>query len=558
VPRGVRLLPPLFALLAATSRPLAGQTLAAMVPAPDGVRLATDVYCPLPGCLGRWPVVLQRTPYGKGGLKDACNVIVYLGYACVAQDERGRGASEGAYTGYRDEGPDGRATLAWLDRQPWCDGNVGTFGASALGMTQYAMAPGAPPVLKCQVPIVGTADFYHHAIYQGGALRYGLAWNWLHDLGADALYEQLAQHRLWSAWWEEWAVLPRVGDVNVPALHIGGWFDIFTQGTIDAFIAAQHHGGTGAMGRQKLIVGPWTHYNTAQTRAGAVEFPANAFMLDDLVTILLDWLDQWLKGESRGVEQWPPVQVYLMGALDEPGAPGNTWVSLADWPPAAGTESLFLTAAGALATAPREPGETSLVSDPADPVPTWGGQELLDDFLDNGNPGSGMHDQRPIEAREDVLEFTSSVLQRPLTVMGRVRARVWVRPDTADLDLAVRLTDVYSDGRSMLIADGIQRARMRCGDDRECFLTPGEPAELVVDLWSTAYVFNAGHRVRIDVSGSNYPRFEVNSNDGGDLNSPGPGVVAHPVILVGPATPSRIDVPSPGLPRSPHRVLARH
>ncbi len=549
-------LPPLVALIA-VALPCAGQTISTSVAAPDGVRLATDVYCPAPACIGRWPVVLQRTPYGKAGLKDTCNVIVFLGFACVAQDERGRGDSEGAYTGYRDEGPDGRATLEWLDRQSWCDGNVGTFGASALGMTQYAMAPGAPPVLKCQVPIVGTPDFYHHAIYEGGALRYGLTWNWLHDLGADELYAQLAQHRLWSAWWEEWAVLPRVGEVTVPALHVGGWFDIFTQGTIDAFVAAQHHGGQGAAGRQKLIIGPWTHYNTGQTRAGAAVFPDNAFMLDDLLTILQDWLDQWLKGESRGVEQWPPVQVYLMGALDEPGAPGNTWVPLADWPPAAGIESLFLSADGGLAGAPPVAGEASLVSDPANPVPTWGGRELLDDFLDNGNPGSGMHDQRPIEARDDVLAFTSDALPRPLTVMGRLLAHVWVRPDTPDLDLAVRLTDVYPDGRSLLIADGIQRARMRCGDDRECFLTPGQPVELVVDLWSTAYVFNAGHRVRIDVSGSNYPRFEVNPNDGSDLNQPGPGVVAHPAILLGPATPSRIDLPSPGLPRPPRRSLAK-
>jgi len=547
---------PLLVALIAVALPSVGQTITTSVAAPDGVGLATDVYCPAPACLGRWPVVLQRTPYGKNGLKNTCNVIVALGFACVAQDERGRGASEGTYTGYRDEGPDGRATLAWLDRQWWCDGNVGTFGASALGMTQYAMAPGAPPVLKCQVPVVGTPDFYHHAVYQGGALRYGLTWNWLHGQGADAVYEQLAQHRLWSDWWETWAILPHESEVIVPALHVGGWFDIFTQGTIDAFVAAQHHGGTGAAGRQKLIVGPWTHYNTGQTRAGAVVFPDNAFMLDDLVTILRDWLDQWLKGESRGVERWPPVQIYLMGALSEPGAPGNTWVSLADWPPVAGIESLFLAAGGGLAAAPPAAGEVTMVADPADPVPTWGGRELLDDFLDNGNPGAGMHDQRPIETRNDVIAFTSAALARPLTVMGRVLARVWVRPDTPDLDLAVRLTDVYPDGRSMLIADGIQRARMRCGDDRECFLTPGAPVELVVDLWSTAYVFNTGHRVRIDVSGSNYPRFEVNPNDGGDLNHPGPGVVAHPAILLGPATPSRIELPSPGLPRPPRRHLA--
>ena len=197
-----------------------------------------------------------------------------------------------------------------------------------------------------------------------------------------------------------------------------------------------------------------------------------------------------------------------------------------------------------------------LLVDPANPVPTWGGRELLDDFNDDGTPGSGMHDQRPIEARGDVLTFTTPVLERSFTVMGRVLVRLWVRPDTPDLDLAVRLTDVYPDGRSLLIADGIQRARMRCGDDRECFLTPGEPIEIVVDLWSTAFAFNSGHRIRISVSGSNFPRFEVNRNDGGDLNSPAPGVVARPAVLVGPAFASRIELPSTDLPRSPRRRLA--
>jgi predicted acyl esterase len=544
-----------MAVLAAAV-PARGQTLSAMVPAADGVKLATDVYCPLPDCVGRWPVVLQRTPYGKDSLGQVCTLFNLLGLTCVVQDQRGTGASEGTFTAFPDEASDGHAALAWLDAQPWCDGNVGTFGPSALALTQYAMAPGAPPALKCQVPIVGTPDIYHHAAVEGGAMRYGLAWSWLHELGADALYGELQQHRLWSDWWQERSVLPHVGEINVPGLHIGGWFDIFTQGTIDAFVAEQHHGGPGAVGRQKLIMGPWTHYNTGLSNAGAVDFPDNANLLNNLFFILQDWYGQWLEGEDNGVEAWPPVQVYLMGALDEAGAPGNTWVPLADWPPPAPLQPFYLSASGGLAASPPAAGEAALTSDPADPVPTWGGRELLDDFLPGGAPGSGMHDQAPIETRSDVQVFTSPTLSHPVTAMGRVVAHVWVRPDTLDLDLAVRLTDVYPDGRSMLIADGIQRARMRCADDRECFLTPGVPVELAVDLWSTAYVFNAGHRVRIDVSGSNWPRFEVNPNDGGDLNQPGPGVVAHPAILVGPAYPSRIDLPTPSLPRPPRRRLA--
>ena len=201
------------------------------------------------------------------------------------------------------------------------------------------------------------------------------------------------------------------------------------------------------------------------------------------------------------------------------------------------------------------PGETVLVSDPLDPVPTLGGANLHPCREVDGRPmGAGSHDQRPIEARSDVLVYTSEVLEEPLTVMGPVRARILLRPDTPDLDLAVRLTDVYPDGRSMLVVDGIQRARMRCGADRECFLTPGEPVELEVDLWSTAIVFNAGHRIRVDVSGSNHPRFEVNPNDGTDLDDPDDWIVARPALLFGAEFPSRLELT---VSEAPRRVTGR-
>ena len=183
-------------------------------------------------------------------------------------------------------------------------------------------------------------------------------------------------------------------------------------------------------------------------------------------------------------------------------------------------------------------------------MPTRGGANLFPELDVGGRAmGAGPYDQRLIEQRSDVLVFSTDVLQAPVTVIGRLRARIWVLPDTPDLDLAVRLTDVYPDGRSMLVIDGIARARARCGDDRECFLTPGVPTEIDVDLWSTALVFAAGHRIRIDISGANAPRFEVNPNDGGDLNDPGPGVIARPDILVGPDHPSHLDLPVAIAPR---------
>ena len=523
-----------------------------MVPAPDGTLLATDVYLPFLDGSGPWPVILQRTPYGKGEstVQDACYVFNLWGYACVGQDERGRGASGGHYTGYLDEGDDGRATIDWITRQPWCDGNVGTFGASALGMVQYALAPGAPPALKCMVPIVATPDFYHHAVYQGGALRYALVHGWLEDQGALDVFGELLSHRLWDSWWDSWSVLPKVAAVNAAALHIGGWYDIFTQGSLDAFTQFQHHGGPAAVGAQKLLIGPWTHYGTFQPSAGELTYPSNALYVDDLPALVKAWMDAWLKGDGAAISDWPPVRVYLMGAVGESGAPGNVWLDLPDWPPLAATLAYSLTAAHELGEAAAPAGELGLVIDPADPVPTLGGQEL--------STISGPYDQRPIEGRADVATFTTPVLQTAVTVVGRVRCRLWVRPDTPDLDLAVRLTDVYPDGRSMLVTDGIVRARMRCGDDRECFLTPGAATELDVDVGSTAMVFNAGHRIRLDVSGSNALRFEVNPNDGQDLNQPSPGVVARPALLLGGIYPSRLELPSFLGPPRVRRHLARH
>jgi hypothetical protein len=326
-----------------------------------------------------------------------------------------------------------------------------------------------------------------------------------------------------------------VDEVNVPTLHVGGWFDIFLQGTLDAFTTFQHLGGPGALGKQKLIIGPWTHYGTFQNTAGQIAFPANAIYLAETYSCVRDWFDFWLRGGSPGVLRLPNVRVYLMGAAGDPGAPGNLWLELSDWPPPASTLPLYLDVGHGLSSAPSSEGELELVADPGDPVPTTGGQEL--------SSGAGPFDQRPIEGRSDVVGFTTVPLSSPVTVVGRVRCRLWVRPDTPDLDLAVRLTDVYPDGRSMLVTDGIQRARKRCGDDRECFLTPGIPTELVVDLWSTAMVFAVGHRVRIDVSGSNAPRFEVNRNDGRDLDAPSQGTIARPVLLVGGGHPSRLELP---------------
>ena len=513
------------------------------VAAPDGTGLATDVYLP-PGD-GPWPVVLERTPYGKDDVGAECWAFTSLGYACVAQDTRGRFASEGTDTVFRHDAVDGRATVEWIAAQPWCNGAIGTYGGSAVGMTQYALALSADPELRCMLPAFATPDLYHHAFLYGGAIRTEMVENWLTDQGSFDLIEELKRNRLHGPWWAPIDMLRPPGEVRAAGLHAAGWYDVFSQGNIDAFTNLQSHGGDGALGRQYLFVGPWTH----QGHAGELVYPDvdPAAMLFSLVG---PWFDHCLKGETNEVAGWPPVNVYLMGAVGEPGAPGNQWIGLQSWPPLSRTARLHLDDRGELLNHKPEVGETTLFIDPDDPVPTLGGANLFPWVeVDGRQMGSGSYDQRPIEARDEVLVFTSEVLDRPLTVMGRVRCVLWIRPDTLDLDLAVRLTDVYPDGRSMLVLDGIQRARMRCGDEEECLLTPGQPTEIVVDLWSTALVFNAGHRIGVSVSGTNSPRFEVNPNHGGDLDGAASSVVARPDLLFGPDHPSRLELPVPVLPR---------
>lgn len=534
----------LLVLTCVSFSPATAQTLRTAVVAPDGVRLATDVYLPTPW--GDHPVVLIRTPYGRAGMKDACLALNLFGLGCVAQDTRGRSDSGGTDTVFRDDGPDGRATVSWILDQPWCDGRVGTWGGSALGITQYALAPGAP--VACINPAVATGDLYHHLLFQGGCLRESLVVNWLTGQGSLDHLEEALQHRQRDRWWEAGELLAEPALVTAPGLHVGGWYDILSQGTLDAFGALQRLGGTGARGRQHLVMGPWTHGSVGGRDSGQIRYPADAAL--DVGSMSLDWLTHYLRDEDTGVEQWPPVLIYLMGDPEVAEAPGNVWVPLDAWPPRAAVQRWWPDADGGLSTTAPPAGEVELLVDPADPVPTLGGANLFPDLQVAGRAmGAGPWDQRPVESRDDVLTFTSEELAAPVTVMGPVRCRLWVLPDTPDLDLSVRLSDVYPDGRSMLVTDGIQRARFRCGDDRECLLVPGEPSSIEVDLWSTALVFAPGHRIRVAVAGSNWPRFEVNPNDGGD---PGTGtpVVARPRLLFGPGHPSALLLPVVPAPRT--------
>lgn len=523
--------------------------LTAMVPMGDGTALATDVY--LPGGEGPWPVRLIRTPYGRRHYNHEYGARARDGYVMIVQDMRGRFDSEGRDLAFLDCGwnanTDGIDTLKWIAVQPWCNGRIGTEGASAMGITQYRLGAADPPdALKAQYILVAVPSLYHHASYVGGALRASLTVGWLTDAGFDPdNIWLLALHPFYDDHWQALNALERTARVRVPAVHVAGWFDVFQQGNIDAFVAWHNAGGPGARGRQKLIIGPWPHGQRHGRPVGELTFPDNT---RDWKGSASQWFDHYLKGIDNGVDRLPAVQYYTMGAVGEADAPGNEWRTADNWPVPAEEIPFYLHADGSLQRErPVSPSAAvDYTYDPMHPVPTRGGCLLLkwkEPGSDRRLVEAGVFDQRDLEARPDVVTFTTPPLTEPLEVTGRLIAKLWITSDRVDTDFAVKLTDVYPDGRSMSIADGLARCRYREGYDRLAWLTPGEPVEIEVDLWSTSMIFNKGHRIRIAVTSSNYPRFDVNLNTGWPGWPMAPALVAHNRILCTKDHPSRMILP---------------
>lgn len=467
----------------------------------DGVRLATDLH--LPEGDGPWPVILLRTPYDKDAVPmERLHQALLIGYAVVVQDWRGRFASEGRQLLFTREAEDGYDTCAWLVAQPWCNGKIGSHGSSALGIAQTLLAPLDPPGLACANIDVASGNL-HRATYQNGALRIGLSLPYMVVCGYEQQNLNVSlDHPHYDEFWQPLHPDAAAERIAVPALHTGGWFDIFCQHTLDTFVAWQHR--SRAAGEQKLVIGPWCHGRGAQ--AGELTFPAAA----DLPVPWRDaeWIDCWLKGVDTGVRDQPAVTYYLMGDPDDDDAPGCHWCTADDWPVPCTPRPWHLRHDGGLTR--ESPGVAeparSLCYDPTMPVRTIGGCEL--------NLPAGPRDQRPVEDRDDVLIYTSAPLTEPLAIVGRVTARLWVTSSAVDTDFTVKLCDVYPDGRSMLVCDGIQRLRYRPGPEYGRPVGPGMAVPCEVDCWSTALVFARGHRIRVAVSSSNYPRFDLNPNTG--------------------------------------------
>lgn len=521
------------AALLAASAPAAVQTVA--VAMRDGVKLATDVY--LPEGAGPWPVILTRTPYNKALGAGIGAEGVKRGYAIAVQDCRGRFASEGENLPFHRDHTDGPDTMKWLLAQPWCNGKVGTWGGSAGAITQLLLVGRDAPQPVCQHLTVGAPDLYA-GIYPGGVFKKAMIEDWLRisrfATNALAVWEA---HPAYDAYWRERDTTSRYARVDTAAVHLGGWYDIFAQGTIDSFVGYQTRGAAGARGRQKLVLGPWTH-GVLQNKAGNLTFPDNARRPPGDVHDPWKWFDFHLKGESNGFDRLPAVTYYVMGDVSDPHAPGNVWRTADHWPPVP-TRSVnwYFHADRALSEARPEAAAAALsyTCDPASPVPTVGGPQLT-------LPAGGM-DQRQIESRPDVLVFTSAPLAAPLEVTGRVRARLWVGSDAPDTDFFVRLCDVYPDGRSINLCEGQLRARFRAGFDREQPLRPGRVYALEVDLWSTSIIFNRGHRLRVHVTSSSVPGYDPNPNTGDAFRARDYQRAARNVLYLDRRRPSHLVLP---------------
>lgn len=567
-----------------------------MVAMRDGVRLATDVYRPARGgqpVEGRFPALLYRTPYNKNGLAKDAAFFARHGYVVLAQDCRGRFASEGNFYAFVNEGLDGYDTIEWAAAQPWSDGNIGTAGASYLAWDQYHAAMYRPPHLAAMFAVVGGANFYQEYAYPGGTPNLGWPvwllrsaatgpeagsrpaaleallknpadWIALHprkrleaflSLPSYArMYQDLLAHPEFDEAWRQrgFYVAGYYRDMkDVPALLVSGWYDYFAEGVLENFaaLARLHKSPT------KLIMGPWPH-GVGAAECGDVSFGAEAAV--DQRALMLDWFDHWLKGRPFALIGPEPVRIFRMGG--GPGtrnsagrlAHGGTWRTARGWPPQ-GTRPVkyYLRRDGSLDTRPGAAVEArTFVFDPDNPVPTIGGRY--------GIPGTppcaqnqvcsptilGCKDAAPLESRPDVLSYMTAPLSEPLEVTGKIQAVLWVSSNAPDTDFTAKLTDVYPDGYALILADGQIRARYRNGFEKAALLKPGQIYRLRIELGSTSNLFARGHRIRLDISSSNYPKFEPNPNTGEPINSWTRRVTARNTIYQGGTRASYLELPA--------------
>lgn len=507
----------------------------------DGTELATDYY--LPSQDGpAWPVLVARTAYPRFAIGRGADGWLKNGYAAVVQDIRGLGGSKGErnvfYTdGWRQGLQDGADMIAWVKSQPWCNGKIATYGESALGITQVLAGP-TISTATCQAITVAPSHFYHNLAYHGGVWCKNLDETWLTLLGLKDTMGLYKGHPYYDDFWTYYNAEAKAPEIGLPAIHIGGWYDIFQQGTINNFVTRQNHGGPGAKGNQILVMRGTSHlgYDERDYKYRSNRGDVSAGKLEH------QFLAHWLKGEANDIMKQPPVYYYVMGDDKDPNAPGNEWRTADNWPPFPTTEtSYYLGPNGTLGTEPgAEPASYAFTFDPNNPMPTHGGANL---FLP-----TGPFDQRMVNKdRTDVLKFVTAPLTAPVETTGHINVKLYVSTDAPDTDLTAKLVDVYpaGDEREILMLDGVQRVKLRDSFEKPAPLltSADEIVAITVDLWSISWVFNTNHRIGLQVCSSNYPRFEINPNTGDDFPQEGKLRVAHNVVHAGGTHLSAILLP---------------
>lgn len=487
-----------------------------MIPMRDGKRLSAYLY--LPKGEGPWPVLYEqryadlRAPATRKGFAR----LAEAGYVVAAENFRGTHLSEGTWVGYRALGwgelKDGYDTVEWLAKQPWSTGKIGTFGSSQAGFAQNFLAVSQPPHLVAQYMIDTGLSLYQEGYRIGGTTRperfKGMDAVCRNPNDNRKLLAEWFAHPDYDDYWAQEDCSRFIDKMNVPCFTIGSWYDFMCVGSVDSYIGRQHNGGPASRGKQQLLIGPWLHGGYPGKNANKVAeltYPENARF--DAEKHLLRWFDHYLKGAASGIERDPAVRYYVMGAVGEEGAPGNEWRTAADWPLKTAPTSYYLHDGGGLL--PKAPDSadaaTSFLADPLHPnsIPA------------RGFPGAA--DARDFEKQSEVRTFTTETLKDPIEWTGKVQAELFVSSSARDSDFIVRVSDVYPDGRSILIADYVRRARYRDGYEKEVFMEPDKVYKVAFDVGWMSQVFNRGHRIRVTVASTGAPFYEPNPNTGEPL-----------------------------------------
>lgn len=533
----------------------------------DGTILRADIY--RPNKEGKYPVLLTRLPYNKDLPRYSQMILdpvkaANKGYIVVIQDVRGRFQSEGEFQSFSSEAKDGYDTVEWAAKLSDSTGKVGMYGISYFGYTQWLAAVEQPPHLEAVFPMMTFNDMRNGSLFHNGAYEFGLMLSWtlgtiapdllvkrygytqelaealqkyagsvnhieelfrytpindwtpLKELDVAEFFFEQFRHRLDDPLWEDTSIAEKYEKLDLPAYHLGGWYDCFLEPTIKNFTGMKKKApGEQVRNNQKLIIGPWAH-GTFTPVIGERSFGVQASgdwinLREDLTTLQLRWFDYWLKGIDTKITEEAPLKLFVMGI--------NQWRDEQEWPLARTSYTPFYLHSGGKANtrhgdgglSASKPGNQApdrFVYDPENPVPTKGGGTLHAGVLT-----MGPRDQRDIEERKDVLVYTSEPFRQQLEVTGPVTVKLWAATDAKDTDFTAKLVDVLPDGTAYNLTDGIVRAKYRNGYSAEPELS-GEVVEYEINLWATSNVFLPGHCIRIEVSSSNFPRFDRNPNTG--------------------------------------------